>query len=297
MLKRSTRTLLMTGLVAAMIAAPAADADAQINPGWYNIDEVSKDPRNPLGSGGRGLVGHIFVPNRPAEGLPYMEEWAFFEDQISTAFAPDSIVEIVPIRAGDAPHSIGTNMAGPSITRLELSADEHDIEHGDTGAHRTSSIRLSEARSCHVKEIWQCASCEADPERQGMVHVGAIRQTISTDGVVAEQEWLLSTGYLYPSPSNGIITQLRPSSRSCSSPALDGLTIVRTIHVQLSSAETLHASGGARDGRSPINADPALGCALEPPRGAGTPTWPPALSLHIVAVLLLIRRRARDQQR
>lgn len=299
MLKRLTRTLMMMGLVGAMIIAPAADAGAQIDTGGYNIRWL-KDASGCVGcegDGGSTQIGHIRVPTRSVNSPKYIEEWAFLENHLSTAFAPDSIIEIVPIRAADAPHSMDAEILGPAVTRLELSADEHDIERGDPGVDHTSSIHLSEAPSCHVKEIWQCASCGADPERRGMVPVGAIRQTMSANGVVAEQEWLLSAGYVYPSPSNGIITQLRPSSRSCSQLALDGLTIVRTIHVQVSSAETLHRSSDARDGCPPLGADPALGCALGPRRGAGTPAWPPALVFHFVAALLLIRRRARDQQR
>lgn len=299
MLKRLTRSLLMMGLVAAVLASPATDADAQIDTGGYLINAFKDDVGSAVHpvSGASTPIGRIVVPTRPVDSPRYVEEWSFFEDELSYAFAPESVVEIVPFRTGDAPPPADAETARRAITRLELSADELDVAPDDPGIYHTASIHRSTAPTCHVKEIWQCASCDADSERQGMVPVGAIRQTVNADGVFAEQEWLLSAGYIYPSPANGIITQLRPSARPCSPLALDGLNVVRTIYVRISSAETLPAHDSARDDRPPLGAGPALGCALEPRRDAGTPAWPPALSLHVVAALLLIRRRARDRQR
>lgn len=312
------RAILSVSLLSAAILARAGDAEAQIDPGTFDIHLVGAGSKG----GGRGSeeapvaatlasatdepVGFIYVPPREEGQSAYEEEWVSWDGEPLSPLPRSTTIEIVPRESSRLAPLPKKGARRAEATRVLARAVEYEpgpqVE-SCPSAEPTKPERSGTA--CYVTEIWQRRGRGGGASAGLMTRVGRIQSSQAEGGEGGRQEWLLSPDYIYPSPANGVITQLRPSSAPCSSSAAPPeRPIARSICVELSPksgpltprpppppVEPTAEYDAGSDG-----AAPELTCEAAAGPRAMTPGRRGAWSLFFVGALLALGCRRRGRQ-
>lgn len=295
-------------LLPAALMTHAEHAAAQIGPGHYRVyihrdsgissGQMTESAVGKLLTEPTKAVGYIHVPDRDAQQSVYDEEWFFYPDYIEEAFRRGTILEIVPLQASPQAALATAPADGQRILATAVEYDTSDEEQAD--ALPVSNLGDQTAAECFITEVWQRPSFVRPGGLDQPVRVGIIRDLRSPDGSDAEQEWLLSQSYAFPSPLNGVITQLRLTPTRCTSGGeLVDFRVTRRIHVRLSAGQRAEEVGPViADEPHQANSErPHLECQFWYYPSADASTWRYALGLSLTAACLGVRRRRRSRTR
>jgi hypothetical protein len=298
-------------IISIFFGSLAGSASAQIDPGVHDVyvrDGTGGGPPKggretsagkaftsaSIDSDGWMYSGVVSVPERGEAKTSYRERWSLFGNQTLGTLLRDKIVEIVP-RQGtlSSPSAVGDLPS--DAQHVDLLAEESTPSSQElTGV---LSAGAGPARGeCNIVVVYQCIECGAPFDARLLRPVGLIRNFLKDDGD-SEQEWLLSSDYVYPSPSSHVVTQLWPSSDPCSEAlALFRKKVNTLIQVRQSFDAELGPAEATANVEPPSSGpeSPDPGCHVGFGSQTASSIWrSPGVLFSIGAVLVIWRRRQR----
>lgn len=197
------------GLAAAIVDEPNT-AQAQIVVGFYDLWIGPGDG----GTGRPDLIGHIHVPEHGNALEPYHEHWLLLGDY-GEDIAGGAVVSIVPSNTSpeDARAELDRAAAAPGVIYRHVLAQRNDLEVReelqDTASSFMNPCELeAEADEANFFTVWQRSSTEGSASNL----VGFVRR-LHGGFHEGREQWCVSDDYIYPTPGNAVITELRAAQR------------------------------------------------------------------------------------
>lgn len=212
-MKRRSLTLGFLTSLLAFALLPSTTARAQLGVGCYNLYQGSK------------VVGHVYVPGsqeahsadaRRAPDLhenvshagqieQYSEIWVLSSEYSRASSAgPLTIVPVPGTPAPETEEEIEQAPFADDTVRIRKLARELDAVPDVPPSEWSADADVPDPSTLQAAtmEIWQRSGSQGEQKLVGFIY----------QDTVAVEHWCLSSEYIYPTPANGMLTELRPAS-------------------------------------------------------------------------------------